>query len=124
MSTFRRIAAACALFAVMAMGLTAPAEAGAQGAAATSAGGLDATLGVAAARRARGAVTDRGGGDELDGQSHGHHGGLFHALWLAASSSFPPPAFSYAGTLASAVWRAPATPLLDSRTSRGPPARS
>jgi len=109
----------------MAMGLTAPAEAGAQGDAAASAGGLDATLVVASVRRARGAVTDRGAADELDGQSHGHgHVGLFHALWLAAASSFPPPAFSYAGTLASAVWRAPATPLLDSRTSRGPPARS
>jgi len=128
MSSLRRIAAEWALVAVMAMGLAAPAEAGARRDDATAgAGGLDTALVAASARRLRprdrgaepGAVPDVGG--QLAG--HGPPG-LFLPLWLGASSSLPPPAVVPARRLAQVLSRAPTGPLLASRTSRGPPSRS
>jgi len=124
MSSFRRIAAACALVAVMAMGLAAPAQSGARRDDATaSAGSLDTALVAGSVRRAR----VRGTAAEIDGQPPGQGTGLFtllHALWLTAASPFPPPAATPAGSLARSISRAPAAPLLASRTSRGPPSRS
>ena len=125
MSTFRRIAAACALIAVMAVGLAAPVEAGARrDDPSASAGSLDTALVAASTRRVRGTGTDRGpGSDELDGRAGhpDHFLGLSHALWLASAVSFEPPAAAPAGAVADQPSRAPAAPLVASRSSRGPP---
>ena len=124
MSWYRRIAAACALIAVVAMGVAAPAQSGTRrDGAAASAGGLDTALVAASARRTRAS----GPAPEIDGRAPGRGAGpfsLFHPLWLTAAPPYPTPAAALAGALAPAPMRAPATPLLASRTSRGPPSRS
>jgi len=121
---FRRIAAACALLAVMALGFAAPAETGSrQDGAAASASSLDTTLVAASTRRLRA----RDGGAEIDGRPAGRgHGPLapFHPLWLtAAAISQPPPVTVELGAVL-APSRAPSALVLASRTSRGPPRRS
>jgi len=122
MSTLRRIAAACALIAVTAMGLAMPADAGPRrDDAAASTGSQDLAVVAVTARRARGAAP------ELDGR-RGASGrgplGLLHALWLTSPSSLQPPPRFAPGVVRGAMGRPQATPLLASRTSRGPPARS
>ncbi len=124
MSTFRRIAAASVLFAVMAMGLAAPAASAAwQGDATASAGGLDAALVASSTRRLR--VGDSAA--EIDGRSGGRGHpllGLFHPLWLTAAAPFQRPGFAEVAFSPGASLHAPAAPCLSPRTSRGPPPRS
>ncbi|HEX4510933.1 MAG TPA: hypothetical protein VH328_12660 [Burkholderiaceae bacterium] len=120
---FRRIGAACALFAVVAMGFAAPAEAGTREDTAAGASGLDTALVLASARRVR----DRGTAAGLDGRPDGNgHApvGLFHPLWLGAAVLLPVPVFVAEGGVSRALLRAPAPPVFASRTSRGPPSRS
>ena len=108
----------------MAMGFAAPAQSRTRGDDSTaSAASLDTALVAASARRAR----VRGASLGIDGQPSGHAFepfSLFHALWLTAAPSFPPPDATAVSAIAQPVWEAPATAPFASRTSRGPPPRS
>jgi hypothetical protein len=130
MTTFRRIAAASVLFAVMAMGVAAPAASAAgQGDATAASAGLDTALVAGPARRLRQRDNGPGrdSGPDIDGRAGGRGRtllGLFHPLWLTAAAPFQAPVLVEVTFSPGAPSRAPAMPFLAPRTSRGPPSRS
>jgi len=119
---FRRIAAACALLAVVAMGFAAPAEAGfRRDGSAASAPSLDTVLVAASARRGRAREP------EIDARPASRRTvpfAPFHPLWLTAALPLQPSPTIADRTAVLAPSRGPSPLALASRTSRGPPPRS
>jgi len=121
---FRRIAAAFALIALVAMGFAAPAAAGPRGDASSARAGDHDDQAVVASpvRRAR----ERAGA-RIDGRPDGigrASTGLVRLSWLATVVGLDAPGAFAAWAAAGAPASAAPGPALASRTSRGPPARS